>query len=110
MTLALHLCRGNFRSRWVFEGALDPVAEQLFQLPYDVFLIEWEDSAREGDFGALRFLPRGGPKWLSISRTPAAPACSMSRRLGIFRSSMAARSSARISAAVTSSMFCPDYP
>ena len=36
--------------------------------------------------------------------TTAAPAFSMSRRLGIFRSSMAARSSARISAAVTSSM------
>jgi 5-methyltetrahydropteroyltriglutamate--homocysteine methyltransferase len=56
---ALHICRGNFRSRWVFEGALDPLAERIFSLPYAAFLIEWEDERREGDFSALRFAPRG---------------------------------------------------
>jgi 5-methyltetrahydropteroyltriglutamate--homocysteine methyltransferase len=55
----LHVCRGNNQSRHVAEGALDPVAERLFALPYDSFLIEWEDKARTGDYTALRYLPPG---------------------------------------------------
>lgn len=55
----IHVCRGNNQSRHVAEGALDPVAETLFSLPYDSFLIEWEDKARMGDYSALRHLPRG---------------------------------------------------
>jgi 5-methyltetrahydropteroyltriglutamate--homocysteine methyltransferase len=35
------------------------VAEQIFQLPYDRFLIEWEDVEREGDYSPLRFVPEG---------------------------------------------------
>jgi methionine synthase II (cobalamin-independent) len=62
VTFALHICRGNFRSHWVFEGSLEPLAERIFgELPYDAFLVEWEDTGREGDYGALRFVPRGGP-------------------------------------------------
>lgn len=59
VTFALHICRGNFKSRWTYEGALDPVAERVFSLPYDAFSVEWEDAAREGDFSSLRFLPKG---------------------------------------------------
>ncbi|HTB75837.1 MAG TPA: cobalamin-independent methionine synthase II family protein [Polyangiaceae bacterium] len=55
----LHVCRGNNQSRHVAEGALDPVAETLFALPYDSFLIEWEDKARTGDYTALRHVPPG---------------------------------------------------
>jgi 5-methyltetrahydropteroyltriglutamate--homocysteine methyltransferase len=55
----IHVCRGNNQSRHVAEGALDPVAEALFSLPYDSFLIEWEDKARMGDYSALRHLPPG---------------------------------------------------
>ena len=55
----IHVCRGNNQSRYVAEGALDPVAEALFSLPYDSFLIEWEDKARMGDYSALRHLPPG---------------------------------------------------
>jgi 5-methyltetrahydropteroyltriglutamate--homocysteine methyltransferase len=55
----LHVCRGNNQSRHVAEGALDPVAEALFSLPYDSFLIEWEDKARMGDYSALRHVPQG---------------------------------------------------
>jgi 5-methyltetrahydropteroyltriglutamate--homocysteine methyltransferase len=55
----LHVCRGNNQSRHVAEGALDPVAEALFSLPYDSFLIEWEDKARMGDYSALRHVPPG---------------------------------------------------
>jgi 5-methyltetrahydropteroyltriglutamate--homocysteine methyltransferase len=57
----LHLCRGNWRSRWIYEGSIEPVAERMFQLPYDVFLIEWEETWREGSYDALRFVPKGGP-------------------------------------------------
>ncbi len=55
----IHVCRGNNQSRFVAEGALDPVAETLFSLPYDSFLIEWEDKARTGDYTALRHVPEG---------------------------------------------------
>jgi 5-methyltetrahydropteroyltriglutamate--homocysteine methyltransferase len=56
---AIHVCRGNNQSRYVAEGALDPVAEALFSLPYDSFLIEWEDKGRMGGYSALRHVPAG---------------------------------------------------
>jgi 5-methyltetrahydropteroyltriglutamate--homocysteine methyltransferase len=58
MTLGLHLCRGNFRGRWMAAGGYEPVAEKLFkEAPVDTFLLEY-DSERAGDFRPLRFLPR----------------------------------------------------
>jgi 5-methyltetrahydropteroyltriglutamate--homocysteine methyltransferase len=57
---ALHICRGNNQSRYVAAGALeDDVAEVLFSLPYDSFLVEWEDPTRMGGFDALRHVPSG---------------------------------------------------
>ena len=36
------------------------MAEQIFnELPYDVFLVEWEERERAGDYSALRHLPPG---------------------------------------------------
>jgi methionine synthase II (cobalamin-independent) len=55
----IHVCRGNNQSRYVAEGPLDPVADALFSLPYDSFLIEWEDKKRMGDYSALRHVPTG---------------------------------------------------
>jgi 5-methyltetrahydropteroyltriglutamate--homocysteine methyltransferase len=55
----IHVCRGNNQSRYVAEGPLDPVADTLFALPYDSFLIEWEDKNRMGDYSALRHVPAG---------------------------------------------------
>ena len=55
----IHVCRGNNQSRHVAEGSLEPVAEALFSLPYDSFLIEWEDKQRMGDYAPLRHVPRG---------------------------------------------------
>ena len=56
----LHICRGNYRSSWMCEGSLEPVAEQVFgDLPYDVFLVEWDDFARDGGFEPVRFLQPG---------------------------------------------------
>jgi 5-methyltetrahydropteroyltriglutamate--homocysteine methyltransferase len=56
----IHVCRGNNQSRHVAEGALDPVAEAVFSLPYDSFLCEWEDKDRMGGYEALRYLPKTG--------------------------------------------------
>jgi 5-methyltetrahydropteroyltriglutamate--homocysteine methyltransferase len=57
---SMHICRGNYKSYWMFEGALDPVAERIFNdLSYDSFLVEWEDTEREGDYSALRYVPDG---------------------------------------------------
>jgi 5-methyltetrahydropteroyltriglutamate--homocysteine methyltransferase len=58
MTLAIHLCRGNFRSTWAAQGGYEPVAEALFtQMNVDAYFLEY-DSARSGDFAPLRHLPK----------------------------------------------------
>jgi len=58
MTLGMHLCRGNFRGRWMAAGGYEPVAEKLFNAaPVDVFFLEY-DSERAGDFAPLRFVPK----------------------------------------------------
>lgn len=55
----IHVCRGNNQSRYVAEGSLEPVAEALFSLPYDSFLIEWEDKQRMGGYEPLAAVPPG---------------------------------------------------
>jgi 5-methyltetrahydropteroyltriglutamate--homocysteine methyltransferase len=60
VTRGIHLCRGNWRSRHMVSGSLEPVAERMFnELPYDAFFIEWEDIKREGGYEALRHVPKG---------------------------------------------------
>jgi 5-methyltetrahydropteroyltriglutamate--homocysteine methyltransferase len=57
VTVGLHICRGNFRSSWMCEGSLAPVAERVFGgLPYDTFLVEWDDLGRDGGFEPVRHL------------------------------------------------------
>jgi 5-methyltetrahydropteroyltriglutamate--homocysteine methyltransferase len=59
MTLAMHLCRGNFRSSWIAQGSYEPVADLLFNtLGVDVYFMEY-DTERAGGFEPLRFLPPG---------------------------------------------------
>jgi 5-methyltetrahydropteroyltriglutamate--homocysteine methyltransferase len=61
VTTALHVCRGNYRSSWLCRGSLEPVAERMFgELPYDVFLVEWDDVGRDGGYAPIRFAPAGG--------------------------------------------------
>ncbi|MFQ5983042.1 MAG: 5-methyltetrahydropteroyltriglutamate--homocysteine S-methyltransferase [Woeseiaceae bacterium] len=56
MTVGTHLCRGNFRSRWMAQGGYEPVAESLFNdLNVDAYFLEY-DSPRAGDFAPLRFV------------------------------------------------------
>ncbi|HZD26484.1 MAG TPA: 5-methyltetrahydropteroyltriglutamate--homocysteine S-methyltransferase [Alphaproteobacteria bacterium] len=52
----IHMCRGNFRSRWMAEGGYEAVAEQVFaEVPIDAFFLEY-DSPRAGDFSPLRLM------------------------------------------------------
>jgi 5-methyltetrahydropteroyltriglutamate--homocysteine methyltransferase len=59
MTLAVHLCRGNFKSAHAAEGGYEPVAEALLsEMKVDAYFLEYDDE-RSGDFRPLRFLPKG---------------------------------------------------
>ena len=59
MAICIHLCRGNYQSAWVAQGGYEPVAEILFNhLDIDGFFLEYDDQ-RSGDFGPLRFVPKG---------------------------------------------------
>ena len=70
VTVALHICRGNFRSSWMCEGSLQPVADRVFgALPYDAFLVEWDDLDRDGDLEPIRFLRAGALMVMGIVST-----------------------------------------
>ena len=69
VTVGLHVCRGNNRSRWFTEGGYDAVAEKLFgQLQVDRFLLEY-DTERSGGFEPLRLVPRGKSVVLGLITT-----------------------------------------
>jgi len=58
MTVAIHTCRGNFKSTWLASGGYDYVAETVFQkLDVDAFFLEY-DTDRAGSFEPLRFVPK----------------------------------------------------
>jgi methionine synthase II (cobalamin-independent) len=59
MTVAMHLCRGNFQSTFVASGGYEPVAEVLFNtINVHGYFMEY-DSDRAGGFEPLRFVPKG---------------------------------------------------
>jgi 5-methyltetrahydropteroyltriglutamate--homocysteine methyltransferase len=59
MTIAMHLCRGNFQSTFVASGGYEPVAETLFNtINVHGYFLEY-DSDRAGGFEPLRFVPKG---------------------------------------------------
>jgi 5-methyltetrahydropteroyltriglutamate--homocysteine methyltransferase len=73
VTVGLHICRGNFRSSWMCEGSLEPVAERVFgELPYDAFIVEWDDEGRDGGYAPVRHLRRGSAMVMGLisSKTP----------------------------------------
>ena len=73
VTVGLHICRGNFRSSWMCEGSLEPVAELVFgELPYDSFLVEWDDEGRDGGYAPVRHLRQGSVMVMGLisSKTP----------------------------------------
>jgi len=59
MTIAMHLCRGNFQSTFVASGGYELVAETLFNtINVHGYFLEY-DSDRAGGFEPLRFVPKG---------------------------------------------------
>jgi 5-methyltetrahydropteroyltriglutamate--homocysteine methyltransferase len=58
MTVAIHVCRGNFKGHYLSEGGYDWVAERLFaDIDADAYFLEF-DTPRAGDFAPLRHLPK----------------------------------------------------
>jgi 5-methyltetrahydropteroyltriglutamate--homocysteine methyltransferase len=69
MTLAMHLCRGNFKSTHAASGNYEPVAEALLaEMDIDAYFLEYDDE-RSGDFRPLRFLPKGKTMVLGLVTT-----------------------------------------
>ena len=69
MTLAVHLCRGNFKSTHAAAGNYEPVAEALLQeMDLDAYFLEYDDD-RSGDFRPLRYLPKGKTVVLGLVTT-----------------------------------------
>ena len=62
LIITTHLCRGNYRSKWAFEGSYAKIAPTLFaKEKVNGFFLEYDDD-RSGDFGPLNYIPNGGPQ------------------------------------------------
>jgi 5-methyltetrahydropteroyltriglutamate--homocysteine methyltransferase len=69
MVLAMHLCRGNFKSTHAAAGNYEPVAEALLaEMNLDAYFMEYDDE-RSGDFRPLRFLKPGKTVVLGLVTT-----------------------------------------
>jgi 5-methyltetrahydropteroyltriglutamate--homocysteine methyltransferase len=69
MTVAMHLCRGNYRSTFMGSGGYEPVAEVLFdRIKVDGYFMEY-DSERAGGFEPLRLVPKGRKVVLGLLTT-----------------------------------------
>ncbi|MGZ5182318.1 MAG: 5-methyltetrahydropteroyltriglutamate--homocysteine S-methyltransferase [Ramlibacter sp.] len=69
MLLAMHLCRGNFKSTFAAAGNYEPVAEALLkEMDIDAYFMEYDDD-RSGDFRPLRYLPKGKTVVLGLVTT-----------------------------------------
>jgi 5-methyltetrahydropteroyltriglutamate--homocysteine methyltransferase len=68
----VHMCRGNFKGRYLGAGGYESVAERFFtRARVNHFLLEY-DTARAGDFSPLRFVKdKGVVLGLISSKTPA---------------------------------------
>ncbi|WP_062106303.1 5-methyltetrahydropteroyltriglutamate--homocysteine S-methyltransferase [Bacillus niameyensis] len=56
MVITLHVCRGNFKSSWLYEGDYEAISKELFsRVPVDAFFLEFDDE-RSGDFTPLRYI------------------------------------------------------
>ena len=46
LIVSTHMCRGNFRSRWVASGGYEPIAEAIFGwLDVDAFFLEFDERS-----------------------------------------------------------------
>jgi len=72
MTIAMHMCRGNNRGKWMGRGGYEYVSEVVFQnVGINNFFMEY-DTERAGDFQPLRHVPAGKRVVLGLisSKTP----------------------------------------
>src|SRR6185295_16859498 len=72
MTMAMHMCRGNNRGKWMGSGGYEYVSEVVFRnVGIDNFFMEY-DTDRAGDFQPLRHVPAGKHVILGLvsSKTP----------------------------------------
>ncbi|MFT7595533.1 MAG: 5-methyltetrahydropteroyltriglutamate--homocysteine methyltransferase [Paracoccaceae bacterium] len=59
MVIAMHMCRGNFRSTHAATGAYDPAADAIFnKTDVDIYFMEY-DTERAGGLEPLKLLPKG---------------------------------------------------
>jgi 5-methyltetrahydropteroyltriglutamate--homocysteine methyltransferase len=59
MIIGIHMCRGNFKGRYLGAGGYESVAERFFaKTIVNHYLLEY-DTNRAGDFAPLRFVPKG---------------------------------------------------
>jgi 5-methyltetrahydropteroyltriglutamate--homocysteine methyltransferase len=58
VTFGLHICKGNYQSKWIATGGYEYTAEKVFARGsnFDVFLLEYEDE-RSGSFEPLAKVP-----------------------------------------------------
>ena len=64
MIIAMHMCRGNFRSTHAAAGGYDPAADAIFnKTGVDVYFMEY-DTERAGGLEPLRLLPKGSKRVL----------------------------------------------
>ena len=73
VTIGVHVCRGNYKGKYLAEGGYDSVAEKFFaRTNVNHFLLEF-DTPRAGGFAPLRHVPKdkGVVLGLVSSKTPA---------------------------------------
>ena len=58
VTFGLHICKGNYESKWIATGGYEYTADKVFSRSgnFDVFLLEYDDE-RSGGFEPLADLP-----------------------------------------------------
>src|SRR6202023_234951 len=58
MAVGFHICRGNYKGRYLGEGGYDALAERIFAgIDATHFLLEY-DTPRAGGFAPLRAVPK----------------------------------------------------
>ena len=58
VTFGLHICKGNYQSKWIASGGYEYTADKVFSRAdnFDVFLLEYDDE-RSGSFEPLANVP-----------------------------------------------------
>jgi methionine synthase II (cobalamin-independent) len=82
VVIGVHMCRGNFKGRYLADGGYESVAERFFaRARANYFLLEY-DTPRAGDFAPLAFVPKGKGVVLGLvsSKIPALESLDALRR------------------------------